>query len=111
MCARGRRTPVAPLLLGALTDFWRRGGLRLAASLAFFSLLSFFPLVYLLLSLASGISHHVLGREYLLGLLQGFVPEVGDQPADGVAWMAAETTVLWVAAISFVWFGYMGHFS
>lgn len=93
------------LVLGALADFWRRGGLTLAASLAFFSLLSFFPLVYLLLSLASGFSHQMLGHEYLLGLLQGFVPEVGDQLADEVARLAGETTVRWVAAISFVWFG------
>lgn len=94
MCARGRRTPIALLLLGALADLWRRGGLTLA----------FFPLVYLLLSLASGISHHMPGHEYLLGLLQGFVPEVGDQLAQEVARLAGETTVRWVAAISFVWF-------
>lgn len=44
------------------------------------------------------------GHEYLLGLLQGFVPEVGDQLAQEVARLAGETTVRWVAAISFVWF-------
>lgn len=38
-------------------------------------------------------------------LLQGFVPEVGDQLAHEVARLAGETTVRWVAAISFVWFG------
>ncbi|MDO9116511.1 MAG: YihY/virulence factor BrkB family protein [Nitrospira sp.] len=90
---------------GAAWDFWHHGCTTLAASLAFFSLLSFFPLVFLLLSLASGLSHQMMGHEYLLGLLQGFMPELGDQLAMEVGRLAGEDTVRWVAAISFVWFG------
>jgi len=90
---------------GAGWDFWHHGCTTLAASLAFFSLLSFFPLVFLLLSLASGLSHQMMGHEYLLGLLQGFMPELGDQLAMEVGRLAGEDTVRWVAGISFVWFG------
>ena len=63
--------PAFRVALGALPDFWHQGALTLAASLAFFSLLSFFPLVFLLLSVASSVSHELLGYEYLLSLLQG----------------------------------------
>jgi membrane protein len=93
------------LILGAASDFWQQGVLTLAASLAFFSLLSFFPLVFLVLSLASGLSHELLGHEYLLSLLQGFMPELGDELAAEVARLAGEETVRWVAGVSFVWFG------
>ncbi len=90
---------------GAAWNFWHHGCTTLAASLAFFSLLSFFPLVFLLLSLASGLRHQMMGHEYLLGLLQGFMPELGDQLAMEVGRLAGEDTVRWVAGISFVWFG------
>lgn len=93
------------LVLGAASDFWHRGALTLAASLAFFSLLSFFPLVFLLLSLASRVSHELIGHEYLLNLLQAFLPELGDTLAAEVSRLAGEQTVRWVAGLSFVWFG------
>jgi membrane protein len=93
------------LVLGAASDCWHQGVLTLAASLAFFSLLSFFPLVFLLLSLASSLSHELLGHEHLWGLLQAFMPELGDQLAEEVARLAGEQTVRWVAGVSFVWFG------
>lgn len=93
------------VVVGAASDFWRQGALTLAASLAFFSLLSFFPLVFLLLSVASALSHHMMGQEYLLGLLRGFMPELGDQLAAEVSRLAGEDTVRWVAGLSFVWFG------
>lgn len=42
---------VSRMVLGASSDFWRHGVLTLTVSLAFFSLLSFFTLVLLPLSL------------------------------------------------------------
>ncbi len=93
------------LLLDSFSDFWHRGCLTLAAALAFFSLLSFFPLVFLLLSLTSAVSHELLGHEHLLNLLQGFVPDLGAELAGEIARLAAEQTVRWVAFGAFVWFG------
>jgi membrane protein len=97
--------PAFRVVLGAMSDFWQQGTLTLAASLAFFSLLSFFPLVFLLLSVASGVSHELMGHDYLLRLLQGFMPELGDELAAEVSRLAGEQTVRWVAGASFVWFG------
>lgn len=92
-------------VLGAASDFWHRGALTLAGSLAFFSLLSFFPLVFLLLALASHLSHEMLGHQYLLGLLQGFMPDLGDELAAEISRLAGERSVRWVAGLAFVWFG------
>lgn len=103
--AEGTGTLGLRLFLNAFSDFWHRGCLTLAAALAFFSLLSFFPLVFLLLSLTSAVSQELLGHEHLLTLLQGFVPQLGDELAAEIARLAKEQTVRWVALGAFVWFG------
>ncbi len=91
--------------IGAMADFWHRGCLTLAAALAFFSLLSFFPLVFLLLSLTSAVSQELLGHEHLLNLLHGFLPTLGGEVAAEITRLAGEQTVRWVAFGAFVWFG------
>ena len=65
-------------LYSAALDFWRRGFATLAASIAFFSLLSFFPLVFLLLHLLG----YFVGRdqarlEFMLRLVRGLFPDAG----------------------------------
>lgn len=58
-----------------LHTFRQRGCPSLAASLAFYSLLSLFPMVFLLLYGVSFIvSQDVLGYQFLLGFLKGFCP-------------------------------------
>ncbi|MEW6543407.1 MAG: YihY/virulence factor BrkB family protein [Nitrospirota bacterium] len=94
------------LLRGAASDFFRHGCTSLAASLAFFALLSFFPLIYLLLYLVSFIvSQEHIGYEFLLRFLQGFLPTLGDDLAHEMKRVASEQVVRWVVFLAFVWFG------
>ena len=60
-------------------SFLRHGCASLAASLAFFSLLSLFPLAFLLLyGLSFLVSQDVIGAQVLLSFLKGFLPSVGE---------------------------------
>ncbi|MBM4134547.1 MAG: YihY/virulence factor BrkB family protein [Nitrospira sp.] len=97
---------VLRLLRGAASDFRRHGCTSLAASLAFFTLLSFFPMIYLLLYLVSFfVSHERIGHEFLLNFLQGFLPMLGADLAEEVKRVAGEQIVRWVVFLAFVWFG------
>jgi membrane protein len=59
-------------------SFLHHGCASLAASLAFFSLLSLFPLVFLLLyGLSFVVSQDVIGEQVLLSFLKGFLPSLG----------------------------------
>lgn len=102
------RGPIAALRLlrGAASDFIRHGCTSLAASLAFFTLLSFFPLIYLLLYFVSFvINQDQIGGEFLTNFLQGFLPTAGANLAEEVKRLASEQIVRWVVFLAFVWFG------
>ena len=61
-----------------IRSFLRHGCASLAASLAFFYLLSLFPLVFLLLyGLSFIVSHDVIGEQVLLSFLKGFLQHKG----------------------------------
>jgi membrane protein len=94
-------------LLGGLTkSFLRHGCGSLAASLAYFSLLSLFPLVFLLLYGVSFIvSHEVIGGQVLLSFLKGFLPILGERLAEELQRVAEMETVRWLVFLSFAWFG------
>jgi membrane protein len=78
----------------------------LAASLAFFSLLSLFPLVFLLLyGLSFVVSHDVIGEQVLLGFLKGFLPSMGEHVVKELHRVSALETVRWAVLLTFVWFG------
>src|SRR5215813_5636882 len=67
------------LIVYLTRSFLRHGCGSLAASLAFFSLLSLFPLVFMLLYGVSFIvSHDVIGGQVLLSFLKGFLPTLGE---------------------------------
>lgn len=93
-------------LSGLASSFLRRGCGSLAASLAFFSLLSLFPLVFLLLYGVSFIvSHEVIGGQVLLSFLQGFLPTLGEHLAEELERVSELDTVRWAVFFSFAWFG------
>jgi membrane protein len=93
------------VLWGALSDFRRHGCGSLAASLAYFALLSFFPLVFLILYLVGFIvSQERIGDQFLLSALQGFFPTIGPGMAEEVKRVASEEVVRWVVFLTFVWF-------
>jgi membrane protein len=78
----------------------------LAASLAFFSLLSLFPLVFLLLyGLSFVVSQDVIGAQVLLSVLTGFLPSMGDHVVTELHRVSALETVRWAVFLAFVWFG------
>jgi membrane protein len=94
------------VLGGAASDFRRHGCTSLAASLAFFSLLSFFPLIFLLLYIISFVvSQERIGFEFLLNFLEGFLPTLGAQLAEEIRRLASEQVVHWVVFFTFAWFG------
>ncbi|TAJ32244.1 MAG: YihY/virulence factor BrkB family protein [Nitrospirae bacterium] len=94
------------LLYGAAVDFRRHGCSSLAASLAFFALLSFFPIVFLLLYIIGFfVSQDRIGYDFLLNFLQGFLPTLGADLAAEVKRVAGEQIVRWVVFLAFVWFG------
>ncbi len=89
-----------------LHTFRQRGCPSLAASLAFYSLLSLFPMVFLLLYGVSFIvSQDVLGYQFLLGFLKGFLPSMGERLAVDIRRVAELDEVRWIVWMSFGWFG------
>ena len=94
------------MLSGAMADFQRHGCGSLAASLAYFALLSFFPMVFLLLYLVGFfVSQDRIGHEFLLDFLQNFLPSVGADLAQEVKRVASEQVARWVVLLTFIWFG------
>jgi len=93
-------------LLDVLKAFQRHGCASLAASLAFFSLLSLFPLVFLLLYCISFlVSQNELGEQFLLSFLKGFLPSLGEHLAEELHRISALESVRWVVFLSCAWFG------
>jgi membrane protein len=94
------------LLSDLVRSFLRHGCGSLAASLAFFSLLSLFPLGFIVLYGVSFIvSHDVIGGQVLLSFLQGFLPSLGERLALEFQRIGELDTVRWLAFLSFAWFG------
>ncbi len=94
------------LFRGAAADFQRHGCTSLAAALAFFALLSFFPVVFLhLYGVSFVVSHEKIGEEFLMSFLQGFLPSLSDTLADEIKRVAGQEIVRWVVFLAFVWFG------
>lgn len=88
------------------TSFQRHGCASLAASLAFFSLLSLFPLVFLLLyGVSFLVSHEVIGEQFILSFLKGFLPSLGDDLAKELHRVSELETVRWAVFLTFAWFG------
>lgn len=97
---------VLRFLLDVLKAFVRHGCASLAASLAFFSLLSLFPLVFLLLyGISFLVSQDVIGEQFLLSFLKGFLPSLGERLAEELHQISALESVRWVVFLSFFWFG------
>jgi membrane protein len=97
---------VLRFLIDAFKAFQRHGCASLAASLAFFSLLSLFPLVFLLLyGIGFLVDQDVIGEQFLLSFLKGFLPSFGERLAEEVHRISALENVRWVVFISFAWFG------
>ncbi|TKB64958.1 MAG: YihY/virulence factor BrkB family protein [Nitrospira sp.] len=87
-------------------SFLRHGCASLAASLAFFSLLSLFPLVFLLLyGLSFMVSQDVIGEQVLLSFLKGFLPSLGEHVVEELHRVSALETVRWIVFLTFAWFG------
>jgi membrane protein len=94
------------LLVDLTQSFLRHGCGSLAASLAFFSLLSLFPLAFMLLYGVSFIvSHDVIGGQVLLTFLKGFLPTLGERLAVEFQRIGELDTVRWLVFLSFAWFG------
>jgi membrane protein len=93
-------------LLNVFQAFLRQGCASLAASLAFFSLLSLFPLVFLLLyGVSFLVSQDVIGEQFLLSFLKGFLPSLGERLAEELHRISALESVRWIVFLSFFWFG------
>lgn len=94
------------LLSDLIRSFLRHGCGSLAASLAFFSLLSLFPLAFMVLYGVSFIvSHDVIGGQVLLSFLKGFLPTLGERLAEEFQRIGELDTVRWLVFLSFAWFG------
>lgn len=93
-------------VLDVFKAFQRHGCASLAASLAFFSLLSLFPLVFLLLyGISFLVSQDVIGEQFLLSFLKGFLPSLGERLAEELHRISALESVRWIVFLSFAWFG------
>ena len=93
-------------LLETLKAFLRQGCPSLAAALAFFSLLSLFPLVFLLLyGISFLVSQNIIGEHFILSFLKGFLPSLGERLAEELHRISALESVRWLVFLSFFWFG------
>lgn len=98
--------PVLRFLSEAVTSFLRQGCPSLAAALAFFSLLSLFPLVFLLLyGIGFLVSQNVIGEQFMLSFLKGFLPSLGERLAQELHRISSLESVRWIVLLSFFWFG------
>src|SRR5215813_794696 len=87
-------------------SFLHHGCASLAASLAFFSLLSLFPLAFLLLyGLSFVVSPEVIGAQVLPNFLEGFLPSMGELVGNELHRVSGLETVRWAVFLTFVWFG------
>ena len=87
-------------------SFLRHGCASLAASLAFFSLLSLFPLGFLLLyGLSFVVNQEVIGEQVLPNFLEGFLPSMGEHVVRELHRVSGLETVRWAVFLTFVWFG------
>src|SRR5437016_6092061 len=93
------------VLRGAVTEFWRHGADSLAAALAFFSLLSFFPLIFLLFYGMSVVLRHHDASEVVINLLRGFLPSLGPDLAEEIRRVGGIDSVRWVLVVTAAWFG------
>lgn len=92
-------------LFGAAADFRRLGCLSLAASLAFFTLLSFFPMIGLLLyTIGLFVNRDVIWFQFLVTFSQGFMPGMGTALAEEVRQAASEPIAGWIGLFAFLWF-------
>jgi membrane protein len=97
---------VLRFLLETLKSFLRQGCPSLAAALAFFSLLSLFPLVFLLLyGISFLVSQNIIGEQFMLSFLKGFLPSLGERLAEELHRISALESVRWLVFLSFFWFG------
>ncbi len=86
-------------------DFYHLGCGSLAASLAFFALLSLFPTVFLLLNiLGLFFSQDHVGQDTLINFIQGFLPNMGSELIQEIERVAQEEVVQWVVLFTFIWF-------
>ncbi|MEQ1681730.1 MAG: YihY/virulence factor BrkB family protein [Nitrospira sp.] len=93
-------------LIETLTTFLRQGCPSLAAALAFFSLLSLFPLVFLLLyGISFLVSQNIIGEQFILSFLKGFLPSLGERLAEELHRISVLEGVRWLVLLSFFWFG------
>lgn len=93
-------------LLDVWKAFLRQGCTSLAASLAFFSLLSLFPLVFLLLyGVSFLVSQEIIGEQFLLSFLKGFLPSLGEELAEEIHRISVLENVRWIVFLLFFWFG------
>lgn len=97
---------VLRFLLETVNTFLRQGCPSLAAALAFFSLLSLFPLVFLLLyGISFLVSQDVIGEQFMLSFLKGFLPSLGERLAEELHRISSLKSVRWLVFLSFFWFG------
>lgn len=97
---------VLRFLLDAVNAFLRQGCPSLAAALAFFSLLSLFPLVFLLLyGISFLVSQDIIGEQFMLSFLKGFLPSLGERLAEELHRISSLESVRWLVLLSFFWFG------
>lgn len=93
-------------LLDVVKSFLQQGCASLAASLAFFSLLSLFPLAFLLLyGVSFFVSQDVIGEQFMLSFLKGFFPSLGERLAEELHRISVLESVRWLVFLSFFWFG------
>jgi membrane protein len=92
-------------LSNVFDTFRKRGCPSLAASLAFYSLLSLFPMVFLLLyGISFIVSQDVIGYQFLLEFLKGFLPSMGEGLAKDIGRVAEQEEVRWAVFLAFGWF-------
>jgi membrane protein len=93
-------------LTDVVTTFRAKGCASLAASLAFFSLLSLFPMVFLLLyGISLFVDQSRIGHEFLLSFLKGFLPTLGEGLAYQIRRISDLENVRWIVFASFAWLG------
>ncbi len=89
---------------GATVDFFHHGCATLAASVAFFALLSLLPMVFLLLNVIGYYVSHDIGHEYILTFMESFHPNMWPQLKEEIERVSTEKTVRWVVLATFAWF-------
>lgn len=99
-----RRSGVIGVITGSVSDFFRDNCMNLSAAIAFHTLLSLFPLLFIVVSIYAGVMGDTGGlHTYTIKFLKTFVPGLDQEIAKELRSLVAHRNLGYVGFFLFIW--------